>query len=805
MLHDLRFAIRLLVKDRWVTVGASMALAVGIGMNATVFTIVDALLLRAVPFADPARVMYIGERDTVTGRTFMVSWPDFQDWRASQRSFVALAAWSAGTMNVSDDASPAERYNGAYFSANAFAVLGGRPIIGRDFLPADDVPGAAPVVVLAEATWRNRYGADPSIVGRIVRVNDRPATVVGVMPASMQFPDAGLWMPLAQLPGLQQKKRDERFGIQAFGRLQENVPRRQAQAELSAIATRLQHDYPATNHGVDATVMTFNERIYGGPIRLLVLAAMGAVAFVLLIACANVATLVLARSTPRAREIAIRVSLGATRWRIVRQLLIESTALACIGGTFGFMLAAWGIRWFDTATLGLGRPSYLQFTLDTRVVLFFLAMCVATGLVFGLAPALHLSRTDVNEIMKHGSRGGGGGSVRRGTGVLIVAEVTMTLVLLAGAGFMIRSFLALYKPDVKIDTDHILTMNLSLPDARYATPALRAAFYQAVDERLNAMSGVRATPVSSVPFGGGVSMPFTIEGRQNEFPAQAPQVTRVTIGPRYFDVVGLSLEAGRGFTDDDGSPGHEVAIINRRAASRFFAHDDAIGHRIRLTAGADGAGARWMTIVGISPTVRQRNTRELEPDAVVYVPYRFSPDQSMTLLVRTDGDPASAAGLVREDVRILDPGLPLFGVATLNDLLVQFRWPYRVFGLMFTTCAAVALLLSAVALYATTAYAVALRTREIGVRIALGAEPRQIQWLILRSTSIQLAIGLTLGMAGALGVGRLLRSVLARSGPTDPATLLSVAAIFIVVALAAACRPARSAIWVDPAAAVRCE
>jgi putative ABC transport system permease protein len=390
--------------------------------------------------------------------------------------------------------------------------------------------------------------------------------------------------------------------------------------------------------------------------------------------------------------------------------------------------------------------------------------------------------------------------------VLIVAEITMTLVLLAGAGFMIRSFLALYRIDVRIETDRILTMNLSVPDAKYPTPEVRAAFYKTVDERLNARRGIRATPVSSVPFGGGVTMSIAIDGRQNDPGAQIPQVTRVTIGPRYFDVTGLDLQRGRRFTDDDGSPGHEVAIINQRMASQFFAHDDPIGRRIRLSADARGAEQnRWLTIVGVSPTVRQRNTRDLDPDAVVYVPYRFSPDQSMILLVRTDGDPATATSLVREDVRVLDPGLPLFGVATLNELLAQFRWPYRVFGAMFTTFAAIALLLSAVALYATAAHAVAQRTREIGLRMALGAEPRQVRWLILRTTLMQLAIGLTLGMAGALGVGRLLRTLLARVRPTDPPTLMAVTATVVVVALVAAYRPARSATAIDPADALRCE
>jgi predicted permease len=312
VLHDIRFAVRLLAKHRWFTAAAITALALGIGLNATVFTLVNALLLRSLPFEDPDRLMYVGERDTVTGRNFMVSWPDFQDWQESQKTFVGLGAWSVGTMNVSDEGRPAERYNGAYFSANAFRLFGERPIRGRDFLPEDERPGAHPVVMLGEGIWKSRYGADSSIVGRSIRINDQPVTVVGVMAERMKFPDADLWLPLSHMPGLAARKRDERFGLQAFGRLAPGVSRQEAQSELTAIATRLEHDFAGTNKNIGATLMTFNERLYAGPIRLVILASMGAVGFVLLVACANVASLLLVRSTGRAREIAIRMSIGAT-------------------------------------------------------------------------------------------------------------------------------------------------------------------------------------------------------------------------------------------------------------------------------------------------------------------------------------------------------------------------------------------------------------------------------------------------------------------------------------------------------------
>jgi putative ABC transport system permease protein len=806
LFHDIRFAVRLLVKDRWFTAAATMALALGIGLNATAFTLVNSFLFRSLPFEDPERVMYVGERDTVTGRTFMVSWPDFQDWRDAQKSFVGLGAWSAGTMNVSDEGRPPERYNGAYFSANAFALFGERPLRGRDFLPEDDKPGADPVVMLGEGLWKSRYGADPSIVGRVIRINDVPTTVVGVMPERMKFPDADLWVPLSRLPGLAVRRRDERFGMQAFGRLAPGVSPRQAQTELTAIAARFPRAGGGANTNIAATVMTFNERLYAGPIRLVVLAAMGAVGFVLLIACANVANLLLVRSTQRAREIAIRVSIGATRWRIVRQLLVESVLLAALGGVFGLLLTFAGTRWFDAATQGLGRPYYLQFTMDGRVLAFFAAVCLATGIIFGLAPALHISKTDINEVIKEGGRSGSGGlRARRWTGALIVGELTLTLVLLAGAGLMVRSFLMLYRLDLGVETAHLLTMNLALPERKYPTPEQRAAFYHRLDERLGSIRAVRgATIASNLPFGSGAAMRLTIDGRDT--PAEQPLITRVTVGTRYFETLGLTLTRGHAFADADGTPGREVGIVNQRFVSMYFAGEDPVGRRVKLVSDPPaGPEPAWITIVGVSPTVRQRNIREPDPDPVVYVPYRFAPAPLMTLLIRTEGQPSLLTSTLREAVRTVDSDLPLFGIATMDETIAQTRWFYRVFGTMFATFAIIALVLSAVGLYAVTAYSVTQRTQEIGVRMALGAEARQVWWLIVRQSFVQLAIGLSLGMAGAVGVGRLLRSVLAQTSANDPLTLAVIAILFVIVSLAACYVPARRATAVDPMSALRCE
>jgi len=809
LLQDLRFAARLLVKDRWFTAVAVVALALGIGVNATVFTFVNAVLIRGLPFNDPDRIMSIAERNMARGTDMGVSYLDFEDLRQAQKSFSGLAAFNGSTMNVSDEGRVPERYQGPYISANAFGLIGQRPLLGRDFLPEDDKAGAPAVAILGNSIWKLRYGADPAILGRTIRINDVPTTVVGVMPEGMKFPfGADLWLPLSQMPNLTTQKRSQHFALQLFGRLADGATEKGAQAELSGIAARLAHDFPDTNKDVGVTVMDFNERTNGGPIKLIFLSLMGAVAFVLLIACANVANLLLARSAQRVREVGVRVSLGATRWRIVRQLLVESVLLAALSGVLGFLIALGGTRWFEAVTQDVGKPYWIHFTMDGRVFAFFAAICLATGVIFGLAPALHISRTDINEVLKEsGGRSGSGGiRARRWTGALIVVEVALTLVLLAGAGYMMRSFLTLYRLDVGVETSRLLTLNMVLPDRKYPTPEQRAAFYHRLDERLAAIGSIRGgTIATNAPAGGGQQYRLAIDGRPTPAGEQPPQVGRVVVGPRYFDAVGLTLRRGRVFADTDGTTGHEVAIVNQRFATMHFANEDPIGRRIKLATDPPASPEpAWMTIVGVTPNVRQRSLQEPDPDPVVYVPYRSAPLPFMMMIVRAQGQPGSLASTLREEVRALDADLPLFGIRTLDESLAQQRWPFRVFGTMFAMFATIALVLSAVGLYAITAYSVAQRTQEIGVRMALGAQAPQVWWLVIRRSLVQLAAGLAIGIAGAFGVGALLRSIVLGSA-NDPLTLVAIATLFVGVSLAACFWPARRATRLDPVSALRYE
>jgi predicted permease len=809
LLQDLKFAARLLVKDKGFTAVAAMALALGIGVNATVFTFVNAVLIRGLPFDDPDRIMSLGTRDG-RARDRGLSYLEFQDWSRGNRSFSGMAAFNDSTMNVSDEGRAPERFDGAYISANAFKLIGEKPSIGRDFLPEDDRSGAAPVVLLGNGIWKNRYGSDPAVIGRTIKVNEQPATVIGVMPEGFKFPvNADIWVPIVNQAGLADQKRDAR-NFEAFGRLAPGVSVGQAQTELNAVATRLAHDFPATNKAVTATVMTFNERYNGGQIKLIFLSLMGAVGFVLLIACANVANLLLARSANRSREISVRVSLGATRFRIVRQLLVESLLLAIISGILGLGLSLVGIRLFDAAVADVGKPYWIQFTFDARVFGFLAAICLGTGVIFGLAPALHVSKTDINEVLKEGGRSGSGLRARRWTGTLIVVELALTLVLLSGAGFMMRSLLVLYQRDVGVETSHLLTVRLQLPNRKYTTPEQRRDFYKRLEDRLAALGNVQASTIATnPPMGGGNPRQLVIEGREPTAGEQPQTVTQVMIGSRYFETVGLQIARGRAFDELDGTPGHESAIVNQRFVAMHFPGEDPIGRRIRLTPDGPPQGAAVtstvVTIVGISPTVRQRNSQEVLADAVVYVPLRSQAPPFAILMLRTPGDPAALTPAVREEVRALDPDLPLFGIRTLDQALAQGRWQYQVFGTMFSVFALIALALSAVGLYAVTAYSVSQRTQEIGVRMALGAQAPQVWWLILRGSLMQLTIGLTIGFAGGLGVGKLLDSVLVKSGSRDAVTLTAIAGLLTVVSLAACLWPARRATRLEPVTALRYE
>ena len=800
--QDLSFAARLLVKERWFAAAAVLALGLGIGLTSTAFTVYNAVLVRGLPVDDPERIVFLAMRDT-DGREQGISHLDFHDWRAMATSFEDIAAYSEPAMNVADPGMATERYFGARITANTFRLLGIQPVLGRDFQLQDDRPGAPAVVMLGHGIWTNRYGADPDVLGRVIRVDDVPAIVIGVMPAGFEFPMwAELWQPLGLTPGLAEQARDQRT-FRAVGRLADGVNVARAQADLDAAAAALAATYPETDEGARPWVDPFNEH-YNGMFRPVLTALLAAAGIVLLIACANGANLLLARASRRAREVGMRVSLGATRARIVRQLLVECLLLAGLAGVLGLGLAALCARLLSMSYEPLMAPYWIDFAIDGRVLAFLILTCLSTTVIFGLAPALHTSKANVRDLVTAAGRSGPpGGPPRRWMGLLVTAELALTLVLLAGAGLMARSLLTLALADRVIDTAGVTTIQLLLPEARYPTAEQRVAFFRTLDEQVAAdPTIVSATRADAIPFAPlAAPRALAIDGRTADGDPP-PTAGVIIVADDYFETLGLRLQRGRAFTDRDGTAGNGSVVVNRRFADTFFPSEDPLGRRIRLTARGEPDGeSAWLTIVGVSPTVRQ--TMSTAPGPVAYLPYRAEPTPAQHLLVRGARGADAAAGTMREILGRLDPDLPITRVWTLDGVLAQTLFIPRLVGSLLGAFAWVALVLSAVGLYSVTAYAVTQRTQEIGVRMALGARAGQVGWMMLRGGLIQLGAGFAVGIWGALTIGRLFERWLVETPPADPVTQLAVAALLGGVAVAACLLPARRAARVDPMIALR--
>jgi putative ABC transport system permease protein len=824
VLQDLRFALRLLVKERWFSAVAIVTLALGIGVNATVFTLVNAVLIRGLPFKDSQNLYMLAwqakrQGDSGPGRSNL-SYPELKEWREQTKAFSGLGAWSNSNMNLSDDRGLPEQARGAYMTANSFSVLGQQPLLGRDFGPEDERRGTDLAVIVGYTIWRNRYAGDPNVVGKLTRVNGQPAVIVGVMPEGMRFPQNNdIWAVF--VPTEQQERRTSRF-LNVFGRVRAGVGRVEAQSELNTIAGRLRNQYPKDYEEISgATLQTFNERFNGGPIRAVFLSMMGAVGFVLLIACANVANLLLSRSAARAREVAVRIAMGATRWRVVRQLLIESVLLGVIGGVLGMVIALFGVRAFDAAVADSGKPYWIVFEMDFTVFAFIAAICVLTGVLFGIAPALHVSRTNVSGVLKEGGRGTTGGRRMRWlTGTMVVVEVALTLVLLVGAGLMVRSFMNLYRLDIGIRTERLMAMQLQLSGDKYQKIEARRDFFERLQPRLAAIAGTEGIAMTTAvpPFGAGTRR-FEVDGRPAPKFDDAPNVGAVIISPSFFDVVGVSIVRGRAFTDADGTPGAENIIINQKMAADHFGGEDPIGKRIRFMQAPVPANAPpppagqpaptppvWRTIVGISPTIRHSSPQDAQAPSVLYMPYRQDSPGFASVMVRTALPSSSIMEAVRREVSAVDPDQPVFNLRTMDQMLAQVMWPYRVFGSLFAIFALIGLLLSAVGLYAVVAYSVTQRTQEIGVRMALGAQGKQVTWMILRRGLIQLATGLSIGLLGGYFAGRALPSqILVGTTSNDPRVLAAITILLSIVAITACIVPARRAMRVDPLVALRAE
>ena len=682
-------------------------------------------------------------------------------------------------------------------------VLGQPLLLGRDFTRDEDRPGRAPVVIVGHRVWRDRFGSDAAVLGRTLLINGQAAAIIGVMPEGMRFADnAEIWTPFVpQLSAVREGARPVEFDV--YGRLRDGVSHDEARAELTAIAqrsvTRALVDPARTSARVEPPGI-------GGTVRTIFPTVMAVGAFVLLIACANVANLLLSRTPYRAREIALRIALGATRGRVVRQLLLESLVLALLGGVAGLLLAAGATTAFETALQDSGKPFWLIFRTDPAVVAYVAALSALTCVTFGLAPALQASAIRSQDVLKDGGRSGTEGPrIRWFSGALVVVQLSLTIVLLGGSGLVIRGFLTLYSLDPGIRTQSLSVMQLELLGERYDSPSARWAFSEQMKTRLAAVAGIESTAMTTAvpPFDGGERL---VEIDEPGSTPSARFASTVTISPEFFTTVERPVLRGRDFGERDGLPGAETVVVNEEFVERFFSGADAIGRRMRFTTRdrrPEQNNEGWRTIVGISAPIRHGSRQDAYRGAVVYLPYRQDAPATVSLIVRSQLPLATLADTVRREVQAEDANLPILKAETLAQAIAADRWAHRIFGGLFAMLAVASLVLSGVGLYAVMAYGVSRRRQEIGIRMAVGAGRAQVSWMIVRRGLLQLAIGLPFGLIGALALGVVLESLLVELSPADPVTLAGVVLVSTLVALAACVVPARRATRLDPVAALR--
>ncbi|HEX8140370.1 MAG TPA: ABC transporter permease [Pyrinomonadaceae bacterium] len=803
--QDLRYGLRMLWKKPGFTVVAIVALALGIGANTAIFSVIYTVLLSPLPFKNSERLVWIWETNPVAGiKKEPASLPNFTDWKTQSQSFEGVAAFIRSSLTLTSDGEP-ERIPCAYTSANFFSVLGVEPALGRSFTEEENTPGKHRVVVLSHSLWQRRFSANPGIVGQSITLAGNPYTVVGVLPAGFKNPTpeqskpAELWTPLAY--DFERMARRSDF-LNVVARLKQGVTPAQAQAEMNTITSRLAQQYPDSNTGWSTIVLPLHERMIGD-VRTPLWLLMGVVGFLLLIACANVANLLLARSTSRQQEIAIRRALGADRLRLVRQFLTESVLLSVTGGLLGSLVAMWGVDILVALSPG-NIPRLDEVGLNWKVLAFTLAVSFATGVVFGLLPALHATSPNLTETLKEGGRssteGIRGGRLRNS---LVVAEIAIALVLLVGAGLMIRSFARLQAVDPGFRPERILTMDLSLPSAKYKEDAQVSAFFDQLSSRISAVPGVESVgAVSALPLsGGGDIITFLVEGRPEQPPGQSEDAEYRIVTPGYFATMGVPVVRGEGFTERHTREAPAVMVINETFARRYFPGEDPIGKRLNI---GNPERSPWRMIVGVVKDVRHEGL-DTEPYPQMYTPLAQVQRRAMTLVARTSGAPLSLVPNVRHELTSLDKDQPLYNVQTMEQVLAHSISRQRFQMLLIAIFASVGLVLASVGIYGVISYSVTQRTHEIGIRMALGAQARDVLKMILGQGMILTLVGVGVGVAVALLLTRVMASLLFGVSATDPLTFIAVSVLLAFVALLACLIPARRAMKVDPMEALRYE
>ena len=816
LVQDLRFAVRMLWKSPVFTAIAVITLALGIGANTAIFSVVNTVLLRPLPYENPDRLMMVwGNFQRLGIERLPAKAAEFIDYQDQNDVFEKIAAFNNAEFNFTGTGEP-ERVTGARVSASLFPLLGAQATLGRTFLAEENQPGRDNVMIVSHGLWQRRFGSDPALIGKTLTLNDRSYTVVGVMPAGFQFPHqslsfaerADVWVPIP-FTAEQLGQREGPYNNYVIARLKPGVTLEQARAGMSTIASRLEQQYPHAYKGPKGedggwrmTIVPLHDEVVGKS-RLALLVLLGTVSFVLLIACANVANLLLARAGARQREFAVRTALGAGRFRLIQQLLTESILLALLGGAVGLTLAIWGVDLL--ASLDPGNiPRLKEIKIDSLVFGFTFLVSLLTGLFFGLVPVLQATKLDLTETLKEGGRSlTGSRGQQRLRSLLVISEVALALVLLTGAGLMIRSFLRLQSASPGFDPRNVLTVELSLPRYKYPERFQVAAFYQRLMQGIETLPGVHsASMTSSLPLSeASMDDPFTIEGRPFDI-TNAPVAGHRTIGPNYFLTMNIPILGGRDFSDRDTGDAPRVAIINERMASTFWPGEDPIGKRIKL--GGPQPSNPWITIIGVVGNLPHRELySSVKPGW--YLPHLQAPSQHMYLVVRTGSDPLSIAAAVRNQVTEADKDLPVSNIRTMDQLISQSIAPWRFNMLLLSLFAGIALILAAVGIYGVISYSVTQRTHEIGIRMALGAQTGDVLRLVVGQGLRLVLIGVAIGLGVAFALTRIMSSLLYGVKATDPITFTGIPVLLTGVALLACYLPARKAMKVDPMAALRNE
>ncbi len=813
--QDLRYALRGLRQRPGFTLVAVLTLALGIGANTAIFSVVNGVLLRALPYDQPERLAMIwGHRSQQPQAELSV--PELYDLRERTRAFAGVAAFADGNINLTGSGAP-ERIRAGYFTANAPGLLGVTPVLGRGFTAEEDSPGGPAAVLLSDGLWRRRFGADPGVIGRVLTLDEAPTTVVGVMPPGFQLPShyAGapreMWAPLQLDPAINRSERGWHF-LEAIGRLRDGVTLEAASAETSTLMRGMLAAYPTEyTPEFDGSATAVSQEVVGD-VRPALLVLLGAVALLLLMACANVAGLLLARSEARQREIALRTALGAGRSRLVRQLLTESLLLAVAGGLVGLLLAVWGVQGLLLAAPA-SVPRLDTVGIDVRVLGYTLAVTVITGILFGLAPAVHALRGDLTGALTDGGRAGTSGRRRqRVRQALVMGQVAVALVLVTGAGLLVQSFIRLRQVDPGFVPARLLTARVELSPVRYGANDVKRRFYETLLERLQAMPGVRAAATArALPMTGKLEIgdwSFVLEGQASSppLPTDYHPADWQVVSPGYFATMGIPVQQGRDFAAADrlGAPG--AIIVNRTLARQVWPAGDALGRRVLL--GGGGTDSVWRTVVGVVGDVRHRGLTA-SPRPEMFLPYAQFPagtgntPLAMHVVLRTQGDPAALATALGAAVSALDPDVPLSSVQTMESAMGSWAAERRLVMLLVSGFALVALVLGSVGIYGVMAHLVAQREREIGVRMALGALPGQILGLVVSQSAWLVGAGIAAGTLGALAVTRLLASLLFQVRPTDPLTFVGTALVLVLAAAGATLLPALRAVRTDPAHALR--